>query len=118
MAQGLQPDAGTAQVIPVPAQEIREQPCMPIHIKDLGLRMAVLHPHSPHEIAEGTLAAAGLSQHQELSEVAEMIDHAKEVRKLRLGIEAWATPEVLVAFWPWPHRGQARHEVRQGQRIL
>ena len=42
----------------------------------------------------------------------------QEIGKFRLGIEPRPPVQVLVPFRPLPHRGQTRHQVCQGERML
>src|SRR6266567_3309955 len=97
--------------MPVPAQQIREQPPMPIQIKQLGLRMRVLKPLRSQEIAERTLAAPGGAEHQEMPHVADMIHDAEQGMPVGLGMEPWGCVEIPVCIRAGPCGRQSRAEM-------
>src|SRR5882672_1053661 len=117
-SQWLKPQRGAAEVIPTPSQEIREEASMAIQVKELGLRVGVLEPLRAQKIPQGALATAGGTEHEEMPQVPHMIHHLKERMLLRLRIEPWEAPEVLIPLWSWPCGGEPWAEMCQRERML
>src|SRR5437879_12740899 len=118
MAQRLEPQVWTAQVMPAPPEQIGEQPSMPVEVEQLGLRARVLEPLGAQYIAKGTLACTRRPQHQKMPDVAHMVHHPEERRLIRMGIEPGPAPQVGVTVRARPRRREAGAEMRQGQRML
>ena len=92
MAQRLEAQRRAPQIVPAPAEQIGEQPGMAVQVKHFGLRVRVLHPLRPQEIAEGTFAGPGGAKNQEVAQVTDMVDDPKQRVVLRMDIETTAPP--------------------------
>ena len=118
LRKGGEAQLGAPQVMPLPAQEIGEQPAMPVQVKQLGLCLGILYPLRPQKIPQGALAAAGGPEHQEMPDISHMVDDAKEGGLLRMGVEPRQAVQVGVPLGAGPRRRESGAQMRQGEGML